>query len=201
MIASMRIRALLATVLVAIAAPLAAQSVTVLNSGEDARRCSMAAEFASNLRTASDDDVEYCTLALELGTLRPSERAGTFVNRGILQSVLGKPRDAMADYDRALKLQPELPEAFVGRGNVRFIERDIPGAIAEYDRALELQISRRHVVLLNRGMALEARGDLDAAERDYREALLLSPEWPLAQSRIERVLAKRKAAAATPPKP
>ncbi len=192
--------AVLAALLVfGVVAPAAAQSIVVLGSGEDARRCSQAAEIAATVRIASDDDLKHCDLALELAALRPQDRAGTLVNRGILQSVLGDNRAAVADYDRALALRPELPEAYVGRGNVRFIERDIPGAIAEYDRALALGTSRRHVVLLNRGMALEAKADLDAAERDYRAALELSPGWPPAQSRLDRVLARRKAV--TPPPP
>ena len=188
-----------AALLYGVAFPLAAQSVVVLGSGEDARRCSQAAEIAATVRIASDDDVKHCDLALELVALGPQDRAGTLVNRGILQSVLGDNRAAVADYDRALVLRPELPEAYVGRGNVRFIERDIPGAIAEYDRALVLGTSRRHVVLLNRGMALEAKADLDAAERDYRAALELSPGWPPAQSRLDRVLARRKAVTPAPP--
>ena len=191
--------AVLAALLFGLVAPSAAQSIVVLGSGEDARRCSQAAEIAATVRIASDDDLKHCDLALELAALRSRDRAGTLVNRGILQSVLGDNRAAVADYDRALALRPELPEAYVGRGNVRFIERDIPGAIAEYDRALALGTSRRHVVLLNRGMALEAKADLDAAERDYRAALELSPGWPPAQSRLDRVLARRKAV--TPPPP
>jgi tetratricopeptide (TPR) repeat protein len=182
-------------------APLAAQSMLVLGSGEEARRCSMAAEVAATMRTGSSEDVDYCTQALALVTLRRAERAGTYVNRGIIQSVLGNTADAQADYDRALEVQPELPEAYVGRGNIRFIQNDIAGAIAEYDRALGMEMRRRHIVLLNRGMALEARGDLDGAERDYREALRLSPEWPLAQARIDRVLARRKSATQAPPQP
>lgn len=189
----------LAALLAVSASRVDAQSIVVLGSGEDARRCSQAAEIAATVRIASDDDLKHCDLALELAALRPQDRAGTLVNRGILQSVLGDNRAAVADYDRALALRPELPEAYVGRGNVRFIERDIPGAIAEYDRALALGTSRRHVVLLNRGMALEAKADLDAAERDYRAALELSPGWPPAQSRLDRVLARRKAV--TPPPP
>ena len=189
----------LAALLAVSASRVDAQSIVVLGSGEDARRCSQAAEIAATVRIASDDDLKHCDLALELAALRPRDRAGTLVNRGILQSVLGDNRAAVADYDRALALRPELPEAYVGRGNVRFIERDIPGAIAEYDRALALGTSRRHVVLLNRGMALEAKADLDAAERDYRAALELSPGWPPAQSRLDRVLARRKAV--TPPPP
>ncbi len=191
--------AVLAALLFGLVAPSAAQSIVVLGSGEDARLCSQAAEIAATVRIASDDDLKHCDLALELAALRPRDRAGTLVNRGILQSVLGDNRAAVADYDRALALRPELPEAYVGRGNVRFIERDIPGAISEYDRALALGTSRRHVVLLNRGMALEAKADLDAAERDYRAALELSPGWPPAQSRLDRVLARRKAM--TPPPP
>lgn len=189
----------LAALLAVSASRVDAQSIVVLGSGEDARRCSQAAEIAATVRIASDDDLKHCDLALELAALRPQDRAGTLVNRGILQSVLCDNRAAVADYDRALALRPELPEAYVGRGNVRFIERDIPGAIAEYDRALALGTSRRHVVLLNRGMALEAKADLDAAERDYRAALELSPGWPPAQSRLDRVLARRKAV--TPPPP
>jgi len=189
----------LAALLAVSASRVDAQSIVVLGSGEDARRCSQAAEIAATVRIASDDDLKHCDLALELAALRPQDRAGTLVNRGILQSVLGDNRAAVADYDRALALRPELPEAYVGRGNVRFIERDIPGAISEYDRALALGTSRRHVVLLNRGMALEAKADLDAAERDYRAALELSPGWPPAQSRLDRVLARRKAM--TPPPP
>lgn len=194
-------RSLLLAVLAGIPLPLAAQSMTVLNSGEDARRCSVSAEMAATMRIASRSDLEYCTLALELGALRRGDRAGTYVNRGIIASALGDYREAFADYDRALALQPELPEAYVGRGNIRFVESDIPGAIAEYDRALGMTMNRRHVALLNRGMALEARGELDAAERDYREALQLRPEWPLAQSRIERVQKRREDKTKTAPDP
>lgn len=185
--------------LVAVALPLAAQSIMVLSSGEDARRCSMAAEFTANLRSASREDLEYCVRALEYGALSPRDRAGTLVNRGIIESALGEQKDAMKSYDRALELVPELPEPYVGRGNVLFLAGDAAGAIAEYNRALELGISRRHAALLNRGMAEEARGNLDAAERDYREVLQLVPDWRPAQSRHERVQAKRKAAAGKTP--
>ena len=38
-------------------------------------------------------------------------------------------------------------------------------------------------------------------ERDYREALAITPEWVLAKSRLQRVSAKRKAAATPAPPP
>jgi tetratricopeptide (TPR) repeat protein len=195
----MRLRIVCVVVLAALTcapAALRAQSMTVLDSGEDARRCSNAAELTATLRTASDEDLEYCVRALELGVLRPYERAGTWVNRGIIEAALGDPAAAMRSYDKALAILPELPEPRVGRGNVLFLAGNLAAAIAEYDRALALGTSRRHVVLLNRAMALEAAGQLDAAERDYREALQLAPDWPPATTRLERVLAKRKAAGA-----
>jgi len=50
-----------------------------------------------------------------------------------------------------------------------------------------------HIAFLNRGMAYEAQGHLDQAETDYRKALELAPQWPLAQQKLERVMAKRQA--------
>ncbi len=180
-------------------APVLAQSVQVLGSGEEARRCSDAAQMAASIGGASRSDLDDCNRALEMVVLRQRDRAGTLVNRGILESALGDHSAALASYDKALTVMPELPEPWVGRGNVFFLRGDPTAAISAYDRSLEMGITRRHVVLLNRGMAYEARGDLDAAERDYREALAITPEWVLAKSRLERVLAKRKAAATPEP--
>lgn len=181
------------------AAPALAQSIQVLSSGEEARRCSSAAQMAATMGVASRSDVEDCNRALDTVVLRQRDRAGTLVNRGILESALGDQDAAMASYDKALNVMPELPESWVGRGNVLFMRGDAAGAISAYDRSLAMGITRRHVVLLNRGMAWEARGDLVRAEQDYREALLITPEWALATSRLERVLKKRKAAATPEP--
>lgn len=178
-----------------------AQSIQVLGSGEEARRCSDSAQMAASLGSASRSDLDDCNRALEMVALRQRDRAATLLNRGILQSALGDQDAAMASYDKALVVMPELPEPWVGRGNVFFLRGDAAAAIAAYDRSLAMGITRRHVVLLNRGMAHEARGDLVAAERDYREALAITPEWVLAKSRLQRVSAKRKAAATPAPPP
>jgi tetratricopeptide (TPR) repeat protein len=171
----------------------------VLSSGEEARRCSDAAQMASTIGGASRTDLEDCNRALVTVALRQRDRAATLVNRGILESALGDQDAAMASYDKALVVMPELPEPWVGRGNVLFLRGDAAGAITAYERSLAMGITRRHVVLLNRGMAWEARGELARAEQDYRDALLIAPEWALATSRLERVLAKRKAAATPEP--
>jgi len=188
-----------------VAVPALAQSIQVLSSGEEARRCSSAAQMAATMGVASRSDIEDCNRALQTVALRQRDRAGTLLNRGILESALGNQDAAMASYDKALDVMPELPEPWVGRGNVLFLRGDRDGAIAAYDRSLAMGITRRHVVLLNRGMAYEARSELALAEQDYRDALLIAPEWVLAKSRLERVLAKRKAAAmpepAATPKP
>lgn len=171
-----------------------AQSVLVLDSGEDARRCSNAATIAATLGNASREDLDTCARALDFTALRARDRAGTLVNQGIVAAALGEQDAAMASYERAIAMMPELPEPYVGRGNVLFLRGDLAGAVAEYDRAIALGISRRHIALLNRGMARERLGQLEAAEQDYREAQALAPEWPLPKPRIERVVAKRKAA-------
>lgn len=196
----MRIHILSALVLLACAANGAlAQSIQVLGSGQEARRCSDAAQMASSIRSASRTDLDDCNRALDMVALRQRDRAATLVNRGILESALGDQGAAMASYEKALVVMPELPEPWVGRGNVLFLRGDPAGAIAAYDKALTMGISRRHVVLLNRGMAREARGELQSAEQDYREALLIAPEWLLAKAKLERVLAKRKPATAPVP--
>jgi tetratricopeptide (TPR) repeat protein len=111
------------------AAPAFAQSMQVLSSGQEARRCSDAAQMASTIGGASRADLEDCNRALVTVALRQRDRAATLVNRGILESALGDQDAAMASYDKALVVMPELPEPWVGRGNVLFLRGDAAGAI------------------------------------------------------------------------
>ncbi len=64
-------------------------------------------------------------------------------------------------------------------------------AIGEYTKALAAEMDEYQVAYLNRGMAHEILGHLEAAEADYRRALELAPEWGLAISKLARVLVKQ----------
>ena len=136
--------------------------------------------------------MDYCTRAIELGRLKRGDLAGTYVNRGIIETALARYQDAFADYHHAMKVNPELPEAYIGRGNIYFLAGKYKRAINDYTRALELHISRDYIAHFNRGMAYEKIGELENAEQNYRRALELQPDWQLAKDKLERLMAKKK---------
>ena len=174
---------------------LAAQSVTVFGSGEEARRCATATDLAAKMHIAAQGDIEDCTFAIQHGKLDRRDLAATYSNRSIIKVASERYQEAFEDYRTAIKTIPELPEAYVGRGNVYFLSNKLDLAIEDYTKAMDLELREIHVALLNRGMAYEAQGQLEKAEKDYRNALDLAPEWPLAQQKFDRVQAKRQASA------
>ena len=167
-----------------------AQAITIIGSGGDARNCSMAADSAAKFSFISRDDLEYCNRAIDYGHLKRGDLAGTYVNRGIIETALSKYQDAFSDYHHALELQPKLPEAYIGRGNIYFLAGKYNLAIEDYTRALDLNISRDYIAHLNRGMAYEKIGNYKDAEENYRRALELQPGWQLAQDKLDRLLTK-----------
>lgn len=173
-------------------APAVAQSVTIISNGQDARACSRAAESAAMFQFTSREDLDTCTRALDSGDLKVRDEAGTYVNRGIVATTLGKYQDAFADYHQAMEIMPDLPEAYIGRGNLYFLAEKFDKAIEDYSKALELNISKDHIAHFNRGMAYEKLGDFKDAEQNYRRALEIAPEWPLAQKKLDHLLAKHQ---------
>jgi tetratricopeptide (TPR) repeat protein len=175
----------------------AAQSVTVLSTGGDARSCSAFADQASNNLFLPNDALASCTRALEQGTLRSNDRAATLVNRGIVQVALKRYQSALEDYTAAMQVNPALPEAYVSRGNLWFLAQDFAAAIADYDKALSLGLGRAHIAWFNRGLAQERLGNRDTALRDYQQALQLQPDWLLPQQKIDGL--NQPAASPAPP--
>jgi tetratricopeptide (TPR) repeat protein len=95
--------------------------------------------------------------------------AGAWANRGFLRY----PREiegAMEDWERALELDPNLPEVHHARATARFRQGKVEEALKDWDRAIELD--PRHVeALVHRGDAHRGLGHDSEALRDYTRAL------------------------------
>ncbi len=81
---------------------------------------------------------------------------------------------ALADYSRAIELDPGCAEAFVNRAILRRVRRDLGGAASDAERAVELSPGSAAVYAVRAAVHWE-RGDLDGALSDYDHAIALEP--------------------------
>lgn len=159
----------------------AAQSVTVLGGGM-ARECSNAA-----LSGESDRKFEaICTMAIETEILSQTDRAGTYVNRGVLKLRRNEYASARSDFDRAVELKPAMAEAYVNRGAAMVGQRRYAEGLADINRALELGVDEPEKAYFNRALAHEGLDDLKQAYFDYRKAAEISPEWEAPKKELAR---------------
>ena len=135
-----------------------AQSVSILGDSADARECYFSAEIAIQMHSTSRMEIETCTNALNFQNLRLRDKAGTYINRGILYVAMEEYQKAIKDYARAEKLYPDFGAIHVNRGNLFFMGESYDSAISEYTRALGMDLRQDHVAYLNRGMAYEKLG-------------------------------------------
>jgi tetratricopeptide (TPR) repeat protein len=135
---------------------------------------------------ASDSGIEVCNQALAERSLSEEDRAATLVNRGILQMYAKQNQLALESYESALRLNPNLAEAYVNKGVVLVnLGRDSE-AVAAASQALELKTERPEIAYYTRGVAHEMLGNMRAAYRDYRQASELKPEWQEPQTQLQR---------------
>jgi tetratricopeptide (TPR) repeat protein len=101
----------------------------------------------------------------------PSE---AYNNRGAARHARGDLDGALADFDRALALNPRYPEAYNNRGAARHARGDLDGALADFDRALAL-VPRRDAATIYHNRGAARRGDFDGAIADFSRALEIDP--------------------------
>ena len=111
----------------------------------------------------SDGDARNFRMAV---ARRPHFAAAHFM-LGRIAHRAGDGKAAIESYDRAVRLNPRLMEAFRGRGEARLEAGDIDGAVRDYDVALRLAPGDA-VSLAGRALSLIAsgRGDLALADAD-----------------------------------
>ena len=159
-----------------------AQAMTVIHNSDAAQRCYRAALTEDYDRR----NIARCDTALEDPSLTDRNRVATHVNRGILYVHNGDFERAMADYDRAIALDPGEPEAWLNKGLAVLRLRDWGEAAALLTRAIDLGTRVPAVAHLSRSYAHELSGDIEAAYHDARRAAELDPEWVAAAENLSR---------------
>ncbi len=172
----------LAALALTLASPAAFAQVTVIGGGI-AADCYEAAKFELVSPREGDD---ICTRAIESEAMNVSNRAATYTNRGVMRMRAGKYEAALADYEVAKKLKPEIGETYLNEGAARIFTGDYSSAMEALDKAISLESSDIHAAYYNRAIAKEKLGDVEGAYYDFKQALDLKPDWELAQWQLSR---------------
>ena len=157
------------------------QAVTTIGSSA-AQACY---EAARDQRIAQAE-LNNCDRALSDG-LATADLVATHVNRGIIRALRGEHGKALQDYETAIALDPGQAEAFLNKG---LLLLRLPHRDRDALEALNLAIARRTsepaLAYFARGIVHEGLGDLKAAQRDYRQAAALAPQWALPARELRR---------------
>ena len=164
-----------------------AGAVTVFGGGM-AKECS---EHA--IRGDSDSRSEaICTQALESELLNLRDRAGTYINRGVLKLRRKEFSSAQSDFNRAIETRPDMGEAYVNRGAAAVGAKRYADGLADLNKALELGVEEPEKAYYNRALAFEGLDDLKAAYFDYKKAVELKPDWDMPAKELARFTVERR---------
>ena len=107
------------------------------------------------------------------------EFSENYFQRANFRVALGKYKDALADYDRAIELNPDYAAAYYNRGNAKQkLGRD-EAAVGDFDEAIRLNPDYAEAYG-NRGTAKATLGRHEAAVADYNEVIRLNPDYAIA---------------------
>ena len=104
----------------------------------------------------------------------PLDSVFAYNNRGLAHYDRGDLEAAIADYNRAIDLVPDIGRVYYNRGLAYYDQGDFVAAVADYTRSIELEPSYVNVYN-NRGLAYYDQGDFVAAMADYDEAIERDP--------------------------
>jgi tetratricopeptide (TPR) repeat protein len=105
--------------------------------------------------------------------------AAAYFDRGNAYSEKKDYEEAIANYNKAIKLDPNNDLVYNSRGNANYFKGDYDRAIADYNKAIKLD-PNNDVWYNNRGWAYYRKGDYDRAIADYNKAIKLDPDYAAA---------------------
>ena len=172
---------MLAALLAACSVP-AVGAVTVIGN-TSARMCF---EAADSPIMPSFRDINYCDNAFSEGALSQHDTVATHVNRGILRLRRNQIDPAIADFDEAIEIDPNQPEAYLNKGAALIRLNNPAEALRLFTVALEHNTERPEIAHFGRAIANETLGNVREAYYDYQRASELDPDWDDPRVELQR---------------
>jgi tetratricopeptide (TPR) repeat protein len=169
----------------------AAQGAVTVIGGGMAEACSRAAVNGESDKRFE----EFCDIALETEFLNSRDRAGTYVNRGVLRLRRTAYEAAVKDFDMAVKMKPDLGEGYVNRGAAFIGQERYAESLGQINRGLELGVEEPAKAYYNRALAHEGLEDAKSAYFDYQKAIELAPGWSAPAEQLARFTVTTRAQA------
>jgi lipoprotein NlpI len=135
--------------------------------------------------------VATCTMALQEEALDPHARAGTHVNRGVMEVALGRINDAMTDYNEGLAINPDLGDGYVDRGAALILLKRYEEAMTDINKGIGLGQTYEHIGYYNRGVAEFYMGRAADSYHDFKKALEIAPDFTPASEQLKNFVVTR----------
>ena len=120
----------------------------------------------------------------------PADEAKQHYNKGVEYGQQGRFDDAIAEYSKAIELDPNLAEAYGNRGNAWRALGEVQRAIADYAEAILLN-PQDAGAYAGRALAYTSLGKDRSAEQDIDKAVELGFDAELLRTWVEELKAQR----------
>lgn len=119
--------------------------------------------------------IAACTESIQSGKYKGKELAKVYNNRGNVYGRTGAYDLAIADYTKAISIDPKNATAYYNRGNVYDERGDYILAIRDYTTAISID-QKYGSAYNNRGNAYSKKGEYHLAIADYTRAISIDPK-------------------------
>ena len=149
-------------------------------------RDAAAAATDCNQTEDADKSLAACTELIEVHKVDGLNLAVAYFKRGLAYDSKQNYVAAIAEYDHAIKVKPDLQPLYFKRGLAHRRNGQPDLSVADYTKAIELDPKDADSVS-NRGRAYLDLGEKDKAIADFRAALVLDPKHDKALAHLEEL--------------
>ena len=135
--------------------------------------------------------LQVCTMAVTSNELAGHDLAGTYNNRGVLYFIDQKFNEAIADFDQARRLDPDIAEVHVNLGASMVALHRWAEGLAALNRGIEMEPAEIEKAYYNRAIANEELGHVKEAYLDYLKASELKPDWEQPKMQLTRFTVRK----------
>lgn len=150
--------------------------ILTIASGCSAQLANDAQKCEKNVTSNPDVALEGCTALIESGRLSQEDVFKVLLIRGVAYRNKGNYKQAIEDFDRAIRLKPDIAEAFNNRGVTYDYKGDYERAIQDYNQVIKLRPDYA-APFNNRGLVYHEKGEYDRAIQDFDHAIRLKPGY------------------------